>query len=227
MARRPLFHGQREYLRQLLAKETTFATTLLVLLVDQYGQEALQWTPETIRMELEDDFNIRVPALTIDKIATAISILTSDDFYVSLPKFIVMCNTLNDVPYDPTMLDLADPEECAWGAVEAMTIWPTDKEDKTDFSEEIKAYVRAIVDAYGLTKPPAILRTFYPEGYTSSLPDDFSMDPEMSQAISVEQQGLADDIDAAIKERVEALANEIHSLPLVSVNSPRLDSLLG
>ena len=226
MTQKPLFHGQREHLRQLLVRDSTFASTLLVILVDQYGREVLDWTIETIRMELEDDFNIKIPALTMDKIATAISILTSDDFYASLPKFIIMCNTLNDVPYEPTIFDIADPEECAWGSVEAMVIYPGDKDDKPEFSEEIKGYVQSVVDLYGYVKVPSILRTFYPKDYSSQLPDAFSMDPEMSEAISTEQQSLADDIDQFVKDRLQALYAEVQSIPLVSTVPESFERLL-
>ena len=45
-------------IRTLLSEEGTYATVLLLLLVDKYGQEVLQWAPETIKEEVRDDFAV-------------------------------------------------------------------------------------------------------------------------------------------------------------------------
>jgi hypothetical protein len=85
----------KETLRKVLTNRNSFVTTLLTVLLDVWGTEALEWTPETIKMELEDDFGIKLPPVILDRIMAGIIILTTDEFYQSLPDFIELTNVLN------------------------------------------------------------------------------------------------------------------------------------
>src|SRR4051812_19317451 len=101
MLTRPCYTGPMatatspDALRQLLRDPDTFATTLLVLFVDRYGMEAMEWHPRAIAAQLADDFGVAVPAFTLDKLMAAITVLTTDYFYKNLSRFIDLCNVLS------------------------------------------------------------------------------------------------------------------------------------
>src|SRR5690606_21189804 len=108
--------------------------TLLAIAVDTYFDPdpkigaghivgSNRWSPETIAMELEDDYNIRIPQLNRDKLFMAISLVTSDDFFCRLRRFIDACNVLSGSELS-SAFDYADAMECAWGMTEALLIQP-------------------------------------------------------------------------------------------------------
>ena len=64
-------------------------TGLMLVVIDEYGTEALDWDPETIKMELEDDFHVELSSSTLDKICVGAQLLTTKKFYKSLPDLII------------------------------------------------------------------------------------------------------------------------------------------
>ena len=86
---------QRTQLATLLADPDSFALTLITIFVDTYGMEALAWAPETVRLEIIDDFQVDLPQENFDKLMAAMHLSQTDEFYVSLPTFIEICNVLN------------------------------------------------------------------------------------------------------------------------------------
>jgi hypothetical protein len=151
-----LQQSRSKRLRELLTKRETFATSLLAILIDLYGSEALSWTPQAIALELHDDFQVDIPQATIDKIMAAISILTSDDFYRRVSVFNNICNVLSGDTFDPTIFEPASVDEIAWGITEAVLLSPPEEGDQ--FSSEITGFIAKMLEAEGITKIPAVLR---------------------------------------------------------------------
>ena len=144
----------------LLTSDQVFASTLLILAVDQLGLEFLQedgdtWTPATFRQELSDRLGTVVPDDTLGKLMAAISVLRSDVLYRSLPSFLF---TVHGLLGDGTDWCYAEPfevAELAWAVMEAMLIWPPEEGDL--FDPQIVAYCRMTVKRAGLLSPPAVL----------------------------------------------------------------------
>lgn len=193
-----------------------FATSLVSLFVDAYGTEGLNWAEETIRQEINDDFSIELPRANFDRLMAAIAIITTDDFYNSLPDFIQLCNILSGDTYDPRVWDPADSEEVAWGITEAIMIYPPDSQEP--FSDEIRAYIGKVLDAEGIMQPPDILklalRDEAVEQLTSRVQADFTDDPVMFEAIYAAEQSKSDDIDQIIKGNLVKLVKQLRDLPL-------------
>ena len=55
--------------RQALVSPDTYATALLIIAADEYGDEFLEWHPETVRMQLEEDFEIEMPPASVDRLS--------------------------------------------------------------------------------------------------------------------------------------------------------------
>jgi hypothetical protein len=144
----------------------------------------------------------------------AIQILTTDRFFKSLPDFILFCNVLSGDTYRPDMWDPADGEEVAWGITEALLISPPDDNDEQPFTDEIRAYIGAVLDSEGIINPPDILRLALRSANVSTSLEDFSDDPEMFNAIYDLEAGKTEEINQSIRTKTEMLANQFAALEL-------------
>ena len=203
-----------------LRNPNAFATTLLTIVVDVYGLEITTWLPDTIQMEIEDDFGIKLPNTSLDKIMAAIAILTGNDFYRSLPSFIELCNVLSDNYSTTGQFEPADAASVAWGITEAMLISPPDENDPDPFSKEIVSYVGEVVRSEGIMNPPDILKIGQ---FDSEIPKrvqaDYADDPEMFATIYKYEAEKTNDINEMIKTGLKMLFEQLHQLRLENGNT--------
>jgi hypothetical protein len=192
----------------------TFATVLITVFLDRFGLEALEWDPATIALEIEEEFDVDLPQHALDKVMAAITILTTDRFYKSMPDFVSICNVLSGDTYDPNTFDPADGEEIAWGITESLLIYPPEDDDESPFSDEILAYIGAALDAEGIINPPDILRIALRSSNVSTSLDDFSDDPAMFNAIYDLEAAKTGEINAIIKEKTVMLYEQMAALQL-------------
>lgn len=212
-------------IKQTIEDRESFATTLLVAVFDRYGPEALAWTPETIRMELWDDFRARIPPTNLDRLLVAANIVTSDDFYRRVSRFVAFCNVLSGSPLIPGEFDPADSWECAWGITEAMLLSPP--EDEEPFSPEIRAYIGKVLDEEGIYTPPDVLKIAIRDT-PSGLPDfsSFGNDPALFSAAFAHQEAKSREIESMLRSNLAELLRQVSSLPLLHGNADRILSSL-
>jgi hypothetical protein len=204
----------------------TFASVLLTMFLDRFGTEALTWDPTTIALEIEEEFDVELPQLSLDKLMGAIQILTTDRFYRSLPDFVTLCNILSGDTYRPDMWDPADAEEVAWGVTEALLIYPPEDDDPEPFSDEIRAYIGAVLDSEGLVNPPDILRIALRQARVSPAIQDFSDDPAMFNAVYDLEEGKRADIEASVRMRTKLLAAQLRALNLKNGSAEQMANML-
>lgn len=204
----------------------TFATVLLTLFLDKFGMEALEWDPATIALEIEEEFNVDLPQLSLDRLLVAIQILTTDRFYKNLPDFIAFCNTLDGDEFNPHTFDPADAEEVAWGITEALMLSPPDEDDKEPFSDEIRSYIGAVLDKEGLINAPDVLKIALRSARISPSIEDFSDDPEMFSAVYALEEGKNEDINQAIKLKLQLLIAQLGALNLENGNTAEVVAML-
>lgn len=197
---------------EIWADPGRYATTLLVLFVDAYGTEGLGWDNRTIKMEIEDDFGVTLPQGNFDRLMVAKGILTTDDFYRSLPDFIDWCNVLDGGSYDPRVWDPAEAAECAWGITEALLIDEPEEDDP--FSPEILGYIGAVLDAEGIINPPDVLAIATGRRYSASGLGDFSDDPEMFDAVWDFEASKTGAINGYVRDSLVRLSRQLDELPL-------------
>ncbi len=201
--------------RALLLSEESFATPLLLMVMDQYGPEALQWSPETIRMELEQDFHLKLPKATLDKIMAAISIVTTNTFYKDVTRFIELCNILSGDDFQPDEFEPADAEEMLIAITEALLLWPPDDDpEDTEFSPEIREYIKQVLGQQGILKPFDVLRLAFSGDESAKVDVEFADDPEMYSAIYETQQNKTDELKITYLENMSALTQQLQLLPL-------------
>lgn len=211
----------------LLLSEESFATTLLLLVADRYGLEVLQWAPETIRLELEADYQLRLPKITIDKIMAAITLVTTNFFYKDVSRFIELCNILAGDDFQPDEFEPADSEEILMAVIEAMLLWPPDDDpEDTEFSSEIREYMSQVLGEEGIVKPFDVLRLALDGDQSSFVDTEYADDPEMYSAIYASQQGKTDNMKASLMENINALIQQLKLLQLANGNTDQVISHL-
>lgn len=206
-------------LKVVLLNEGVFATTLLTMVLDRYGTDALDWHPQTLRMELEEDIHVRMPPINGSKLNAAIDILTSDGFFKQVPKFVTYCNVLTGSHPSFESFDMADAIECAWGITEAMLIYPPDEDEP--FSEEIRYYVGKVLHDEGIKTPPDVLKL----GLWDDSADysDMSVDDPAMFAMEFQiQSDESKEIATILRDRLMSLFLELGSLPLENGNTEDL-----
>ena len=201
-------------LQKAWTSRETFATVLLTLFLDRFGMEALEWDPSTITLEIEEEFDVALPRLSLDKLMVAIHILTTDRFFKSLPDFVSFCNVLDGDTYHPETFDPADAEEVAWGITEAMLISPPEDNDLEPFTDEIRGYIGKVLDREGIINAPDVLRIALRDARISPSIEDFSDDPEMFSAIYDVESGKTTEINETISTKTEILAAQLAALQL-------------
>jgi len=204
----------------------TFATVLLTLFLDRFGMEALEWDPATIALEIEEDFDVELSQLSLDKLLAAIHVLTTDRFFKSLPDFIAFCNVFGGDTYNPQVFDPADAEEVAWGITEAMLIAPPDDNDHEPFSDEIRGYIGGVLDKEGIINAPDVLRIALRKARISPSIDDFSDDPMMFSAVYDLEAGKTADINQSIQMKTQILAAQLAALHLTNGTTKQVAQML-
>ena len=188
--------------------------------------EALSWDAATITLEIEEEFDVELPQLSLDKLLVAVQLLTTDQFFKSLPDFINFCNVLCGDTYRPDMWDPADAEEVAWGITESLLISPPDDEDPEPFTEEIRAYIGAVLDSEGIINAPDILRVALRAARISPSIQDFSDDPQMFSAVYDVEAGKTEDINQSIRLKTGLLIKQLAALDLQNGNTESVVELL-
>jgi hypothetical protein len=204
----------------------TFASVLLTLFLDKFGVEALDWDPATITLEIEEEFDVELSQLSLDKLLVAIQILTTDKFFKSLPDFVTFCNVLGGDTYQPELWDPADAEEVAWGITEALLISPPDDDDKEPFTDEVRAYIGAVLDSEGIINAPDILRIALRAARVSPSIEDFSDDPVMFNAVYDLETGKTEDINQSIRLKTDLLIKQLTALDLQNGNTEYVVKML-
>lgn len=206
----------KSLMSQALASPESFATTLVLIAFDAYGNEATEWAPETLLLELEDDFHTQLPAANFDRLMAGLTLVTTDLFYKSAPDFVTLCNVLTGDRYNPQLWDPATAAEIAWAITEALLLSPPDPDDEEPFTEEILAYIGHALDDEGIIRPPDVLRIavrqFDPAERVTT---DFSDDPLMFEAIYEVENEKTAAINDMVVDNLTRLKSQISQLKLI------------
>ena len=216
----------KKLMQEVWTSKETFGSVLLTLFLDRFGTEALEWDPSTIAMEIEEEFDVDLPQLTLDRLMVAIQILTTDKFFKSLPDFVMFCNVLDGDVYNPETFDPADAEEVAWGITEALLISPPDDDDPEPFTDEIRAYIGATLDKEGIINAPDILRLALRTARVSPNMEEFSDDPMMFNAIYDLEAGKTEDINQSMLLKTQLLIAQLQALNLENGNTDDVIKML-
>lgn len=210
-----------EAVRRLLASEDAYASTLLVLAVDQFGFDeetgqprVFEWHPATVKAALEERFDVALPKLAFDRLMAAVTVVTTDLFFKDVTCFIPLANALAGDDFEPGEFEPADSVECAWAVTEALLLSPPDEQDPEPFSDEIRYYIGHVLREEGYVTPPDVLRIALDADFSDRVAYDFADDPELFGAIYENQAAKAKDVETVIRESLLELVGQLQGLPL-------------
>ena len=202
------------HLQEILSSPSTFATVFLTVAADKFGSEFLGWDPETIRMEMDQQFSIKMPDVCFNRLMVAVQLVTSDAFYKSLPDFIQACICLTHGMMTTDTWEPADALEIAWGVTEALIIWPPPPKEEEPFTQDIVKYIQMALEDEGIMNPPDVLRIGAKSDLLPKVQATYSDDPEMFAAIYEVEQGKGEDINQGIRNNLRLLIHQLHDLKL-------------
>lgn len=207
--------AERAKLHAAWSSAHTPASVLVVLLVDAYGTEALEWAPETVRLELHDDFGVNVPWSVLSRLMAGIRLVTTDEFYKDLTAFNDLCVILAGHHYQPGVFTPPDAAEVAWSVSEALLLSPPEPDDEQPFDPAITAYMGEILKDEGILQPPDVLRiAAHDPGLAERVRYDFADDPDMFTAVWTAERQKTDAINAFVRGRLVAMLQTLEALPL-------------
>ncbi|KKN32547.1 hypothetical protein LCGC14_0812710 [marine sediment metagenome] len=210
---------RKDQLAAIIMNEEMLATPLLVLCIDAFGTDFFEWEPETFDIETRRVFGAALSDVNRDKVWALVTVLTTDLFYKSLETFIPVCNSLNGSEADFDDYDPVTSEEAAWGIIETQLVDPPaqGKSVGQRFSHEIRRYVGLTLKSEGVTTPPKAV---------ADVPE-YDRDPEEETGIVIgpdegmlqmherRQQAEREAIDDYVRGRLDDLAMQLQSLPLL------------
>ena len=208
--------GQRQLkIRQALEAKYTFATVLLAILLDNYGTEFFDWEPETLAMQVKDDFGATLPEINENKIWALVAALTTNQFYLYWEIFSETCRTLNNETPDFANFSPVDPEDIAWGVTEVLLNDPPDKEAGTEeFSHEIASYAGITLYENGIWQPPKFLDFADVKDMTVNLDTAFTDDPDLFSASQLSQTQRGEELTQYVKAKLDLLKQQLLMVPL-------------
>lgn len=197
----------KKHLRLAVADPSTFATTLLTILLDEYGTDLLGWDPRTLASEVSTDYGAQMPPVNTDKIGALITVMTTDRFETDWECFNAACSAFGNEPSDPDLLSPVTPEQMAWGITEAAMSRP---DAALELSPEVRRYMGVTLAHNGLLRPPAILEA----ADIMEPPPAFEGDPELHQAWFASQASDAAWVTDYCRSNTIALIQQLDALPL-------------
>lgn len=136
---------------EAFTKECSPALVLYSICVAKFGTEIHDWEPETLWMEIQDEFKTDAHECCKDKLQAVITLVTTNNFWENFQAFEGVCKAFSCHSPDFENLTPLSVEECSWGVAEAHLLDETPEE----FSEEVRGYVREILRLHGyLISPP-------------------------------------------------------------------------
>lgn len=198
-----------ENIKKILQSDDCFATTALLCFIRVAGTEGLEWLPGTIRHEMDLVFG-GISESTFNRLMAGIQILTSDDFYILLKRFIDYTNILNHGHLDDFVADIG---EICWALTEAKIIEdPGPIENPLQiFSSDVASYIEVAFNESGLLVPPRILKEYGFKAFskTQEAMSSFTDTPELYQPLYVAATYHTTLLETALQQKKEALKRQV------------------
>ena len=209
---------------QLWRSRDTVGTTLLVMVLDSYGQEIFDMDPQAFRQELEEGFGVSdIPAISTDKVWGLWHSLTSDLVHKDVSTFMNTANVLSGTPLSYDVFDIADVYECAWAVTELTML---DSSTPERFSPEVRRYLGEVCKEQGLYRPPPVLAKVADTGtedLAAVMESHAGEDQVAMQAMVQNQLDFQADVQAYVDRRMSKMMLELNNVPL-DRKSTRLNS---
>ena len=209
--------------REMWENPEADATVLNAMVLSKYGEDALEWDPITIQMEIQDDFGVTPASECMDKICAMQIVMGTGDFFQRVDAFRNIVNTIaNGQPFFQTFTPLQAEEIALAIATVGMN------RDMIPFAPAVQELVRLSLkgDGYSEEQFPPIMSCVF-----DRKPDDKDVREQLTDLIGRPESELPTasennmlNIDAMLKRRIVICLHQLDSLPgLTSVDNTILE----
>ena len=197
--------------REMWQNPEADATVLNAMILSKYGEEALDWDPLTIQMEIQDDFGVSPAGEVMDKICAMQIVMGGDGFFKRVDAFRNVVDTIaNGQPFFQTFTPLQTEEIAIAVATVGMN------RDMLPFAPSVQELVRLSMkgDGYGDDDFPPILSCVFDRS-----PSDSQVRGAISDLLGREQdlptasENNIANIDSMLRRRVVICLKQLDSLP--------------
>lgn len=219
----------REIYKAVFRDENSFATTLVMILIDQLGTvEWFDWDPDAIRAEIQTRFESDLPQDNMDKLMALVICLTTERFYVDIDFFIHACNAMGGEGSNFKTFDPAEIDEMSWTITEVALNDPLEKPREELFAPDIQEYIRreAVMEGYGILPSP-LKFVGEPKELFSELEESAEFGEDFFASSWQAQQQQAKNIEDMVKRNMELLVKQIQSIPLIHGDSESWQKFAG
>jgi len=191
--------GSEYDIRAMLESPETTGTALHAFLLAKYGPDVYDWEPETVTLEVIDDYAVEIPSKSFNRWAAIQTIMTTDAFFKRIDAFMAVCNTLTSGEPYFTIFDPLTTAEMAWGVAEASL-----NRDMLPFSRSVREFIRksAALEGYAANNMPTTL--------AAALEADGDVRAAIGEAYRTDNN---DALDAFMDEQLGVVAFQLDNLP--------------
>lgn len=193
---------------QLLGSGKSFASPIILWLVDQYGHAALDFEPETVSEALKS-VNPSTKQAVVDRVNAGLGLFTSDLFWTDPFVFGTVSRSLNRHKFPtanaPSIADLS------WGVTESsiLLLDPNTGKLSDRLSDSVEEFIRLTAKSEAIYTLPNALKEI------TNISTDFTLnDPEMLMSRQTESDADAARIDKFVADNTIEMFSQIKSLKL-------------
>jgi len=188
------------------------ATTLNAMVLSKYGEEALDWDPLTIQMEIQDDFGVAPAREVMDKICAMQVVMGSSAFFTRVDAF---RNVVNAIANGDPFFQIFTPLQAEEIALAVATVGMN--RDMLPFSPSVRELVKISLkgDGYSEDEFPPILSCVFDRS-----PSDAKVRERLTDLLGRDGKPLPTagenniaNIDAMLRRHVVICLHQLDSLP--------------
>lgn len=205
----------------------TYGVVLLGIAVRAFGLECLDWEPETLKLELTDQFHVTPNSTVMNQLNAIITMLKSDLWEKDPVVFNNVAQALDDGAVSMQGFIPASPSEIAWALTEYTLVDrpesmdPPSESIENKLSEDVKAYIGFILKNSGV-RPNGIfafLKDKYDFDYTA-----WAEDPILTQAMYTMTEGNYQEVEDFLHHNLQQASKQLADLALSAPKAPVLSA---
>jgi len=206
---------------EVFTRPDMHASCLLLMAVDSWGLECLQWEPETITTAVRDEFGVTIDSLNYDKLQAAISLVGSNLYHKSPGAFCAINKAFSFKPVNSSEFNICSLDDVLWGTTEAKLLEGPEEYVEQGFTHDISRYVGQLLEAEGVTTPPSNLAfAEYSEGIQEAMNEAEFTDVIGWKMTMQREEEEIEDMNSFMGINLMRLFKQLKKLPLR--NSPEI-----
>lgn len=212
---------------QAIMDPSSFGSTLLVAVLDEYGEDCLKWEPESVATQLANDTGMTVPKASIDRLMAAMAVLANDLFMKDVVCFNNTCATLDFNRSDGYSFIPCGAKDIMWGCAETRLILGNKVYEDSDWSHDVRRYAATVFSMNGITKAPPLL-SFMEFDYNELDNRDAALgyDELMAETYSDSQKSYLTDLQKFALINMRTLLSQLEGLKLSSSEGSGVKEML-